>query len=118
MTRLANRKDLLEVVGGPRDDVHAYQLAYSPRRGSARIRRGFDRPHVAADDHRDKSGIDFLPPYNDDVRRFHHNISRFNHPDKTARLDHAKGVAHVALRFLCHGVTVSRAAAPTYPPFV
>ena len=99
---LPDRKNLLEVVGGTRNDVDADQLADAAGGGRSGIGRGLHRTHVAANERRDQAGIDLLPAHEHDVRGLEHRVGRFDHADQPARLDHAERVADVCL-VLRHG---------------
>ena len=57
----AYREDLIEAVGGARNDVDADELADASRRRCTSVGRGFDRRDVTPDDRRHEPGVDLLP---------------------------------------------------------
>ena len=95
-----DRKDLVEVVVRPRDDVHADQLADASRRRRAGIGGRLHRSDVAAHDGRHQPGIDLLPADEHDVGGLDHRVGRFDHADQPARLDHAQRIANLRRRRL------------------
>src|SRR5439155_5498002 len=98
--RSAYRENLIEVVGRPRNDVHANELADAAGGGRACVGGRFHRTDIAAYDCRHESGVDFLPADEGDIRGLHHRVGGFNHADETARLHHAERVADVDTRFV------------------
>src|ERR671910_477098 len=85
---LTDRKDLLEIVGRPRDDVHANQLADAAGGGGARVGGCLHRPDVPANNRGHETGVDLLPAHEDDIRRLEHRVSGFDHPHESAGFDH------------------------------
>ncbi len=92
MTQLADRKDLLEIVGRARNDVYTDQLANAPRSRRAGVGCSFDRPDVATHDGRDQSGVDLLPADEDDVGGLAHRVGGFNHADEATRFHQSQSV--------------------------
>ena len=98
--KLPDRKNLLEVVRRPRNDVDADELADAAGRGRACVGGRFHGSDVAAHDGGDQPGIDLLPADEDHVRGLHHRIGGFDHADQSSRFDHAERVANLAFFFV------------------
>ena len=97
--RSADREDRVEPLGGVGDDVNADQLADPASRRRTGIGGRFHRGDVTADDRGNQTGIDFLPPDEDDVGGLHHGVGRFDHADQPARFHEAERFAG---KVFCH----------------
>src|SRR4029079_630724 len=97
--RSADGEDLVEAVGGTRDDVNADELADAARGGGAGVGGRLHRGDIAADDRGDQPGVHLLPADEDDVGRLDHRVRRFDHADQAARFDETERFAR---KVLCH----------------
>src|SRR5437667_277586 len=72
----------------------AAQLAHALRRALPRLGGRLDRRDVAANDRGDEAAADALVTDQLHARRLDHRVGRFDHADKTLRLDHSECISH------------------------
>ena len=94
---LPDRKDSLEIIGRPRDDVDAYELTDPAGRCGTGIGGSLDGADVAADQRGNEPGINLLPTYEHDIGGFQHRVRGFNHADEALGLDHAERITYMCL---------------------
>src|SRR5262245_52419246 len=75
-------QDAFDLVVGPRNDMHGYQLADASCGGGACVGCSLDGADVTTDHDRDIPGADVFLPNKDDVRSLDHGVGRLDRPNE------------------------------------